>query len=236
MPHLCSGDHIVPDRCNGPAKGRDGVSGGGQLLIGFHGFHGQELPAGPHQGQAQLAQHRQGSHRPGDRQVIGFPVGAGKFLRPAVDAGYIREAQLPADRLQKLDALAQGVQQRQPDGGLQDPQGQAGEAGAGAHVHDGFAVEVLQRQQGGAVQKVEGSHVPGLCDSGEVHHLVGLQQQLPIPAQGGDPVRRKPHGRQTGLQILLHHVLSFSRSRISVSSCSSREGWGGGGGASSSFL
>lgn len=67
----------------------------------------------------------------------------GKFLRPGVDAGHIGEVQLPAHRLQELDALVQGVQQRQADGGLQHPQGQTGKTGTGAGF-PGLPLRVLE--------------------------------------------------------------------------------------------
>ena len=159
----------------------------------------------------------------------------GKFLRPGVDAGHIGEVQLPAHRLQELDALVQGVQQRQADGGLQHPQGQTGKTGTGADVHYGLPGKGLQGQQGGAVQKVESGHILRVRNGGEVHHLVGLDQQIPIPDQSRDSLHREVQGGKTRLQALFHHVLSFSRSRISASSTSSCEGWGGGGGAASFF-
>ena len=109
-------------------------------------------------------------------------------------------------------------------------QGDAGEAGAGAHVRHGLAAEVCQGQQGGTVQKVEGGDMMAIGDGREVHHLVFFQQQVCIPGQGGGALCGQIQGGKARLQQCLHQRCSFKRSRISVSSTSSREGAGGGGG------
>ena len=79
------------------------------------------------------------------------------------------------------------VQQGELKAGLQDAQGQAGEARAGAHVDEPLAPEVLpQGEQGGGVQKVQVGHLVGLGDGGEVHDLVLLCEKLGIAHQSGN--------------------------------------------------
>ena len=93
-------------------------------------------------------------------------MGLGKFLRPAVDTGHIVKAQVIAHPLQEGNPLLQGVQQGEADGGLQNPQRQAGKARAGAHVGHRLVPEVRQSQQGGAVEKMERGHFLRVCDGG----------------------------------------------------------------------
>ena len=102
----------------------------------------------------------------------------GKFLRPAMDAGDVAEAQGLPYLIQKADALAQAVQQREIGVLLYDSQRDPGEAGAGAHVNHSFAGERLYREEGEAVQQVEPGDLVGLGDGGQVHHLVPFQQHI----------------------------------------------------------
>ena len=93
------------------------------------------------------------------------------------------QAQFLADFLEPVDALAQAVQQGQLDAGVQDLQDQAGKPAAGAHVDDLAPVQCLARQERGAVQEVEPRHLAGVCDGGEIHHLVFLQQAVAVQGQ-----------------------------------------------------
>lgn len=117
------------------------------------------------------------------------------------------QAQGIAHRGKPIHPLAQAVQQGELKAGLQDAQGQAGEARAGAHVDEPLAPEVLpQGEQGGGVQKVQVGHLVGLGDGGEVHDLVLLQQQTAVLSQPGRCAvgRREAQGGQAGGNTRLH--------------------------------
>ena len=107
----------------------------------------------------------------------------GVLLGTALDEGDARESQFPGDLLQPVHALTQGVQEGQLNGRLQDLQHQAGEAPAGAHVDDLLSPKDLGGQEGGAVQKVEGDHIGGVGDGGQVHDLILLQQPVTVEGQ-----------------------------------------------------
>ena len=95
-----------------------------------------------YQRQRQLAQYVEVGHGPGRGDVVLLPVSGGVFLGSGVDAIHPCQSQLAAHLLQKVDALAQTVQQRQIKVRLQDAQHHAGEAGAGAHIDDPLAPQV----------------------------------------------------------------------------------------------
>ena len=67
-------------------------------------------------------------------------MSGGEILRPGVDTLHIGEPQIGADLFQEVDALVQGVQQGDLQGGRQNFQGQAGEARTGAHVDEGLVL------------------------------------------------------------------------------------------------
>ena len=153
-----------------------------------------------------------------------------------MDAADIGEAQGVAAALEEGDALAERIQQRQAEAGLQEPQGHPREARAGADIHHGLAPEVRQGQEGRGVQKVESRHFLRLRDGGEVHDLVGLQQAVGKRDELGHGVLGQAQGGETLTEDGFHQFFSFSRSRISVRSFSSAEGAGGAAGSSAFFL
>ena len=61
---------------------------------------------------------------------------------------------------------------------LQNLQRHAGKTGAGTHIDHRFAGQVCKSQHGGAIQQMQLCHVCGVCDGGEVHHLVFFQQHF----------------------------------------------------------
>ena len=197
MCYLSTGNLVIRGAFHPAAQQFNGMGCPLQFRSAFHGLHGQKRAAGLDQRQAQLAQQLQICHRPGGHQIKGFPVGLGKFLRPAVDTGHIVKAQVIAHPLQEGNPLLQGVQQGEADGGLQNPQRQAGKARAGAHVGHRLVPEVRQSQQGGAVEKMERGHFLRVCDGGEIHDLIGLVQQSGVALQGRHPVRGQPQSFQT---------------------------------------
>ena len=207
--HIGAGNDIVHTGQQPPAEDGDAPGGVVDLLAAVHALHGQKSAAHLQIGQTQLAQELQGGHGPGHGVVEAVPVAVhqGLLLRPGVEALHPLQAQGIAHRGKPIHPLAQAVQQGELKAGLQDAQGQAGEARAGAHVDEPLAPEVLpQGEQGGGVQKVQVGHLVGLGDGGEVHDLVLLQQQTAVLSQPGRCAvgRREAQGGQAGGNTRLH--------------------------------
>ena len=112
-------------------------------------------------------------------------MSGGVLLGSGVDAIHPCQSQLAAHLLQKVDALAQAVKQRQIKVRLQDAQHHAGEAGAGAHVDDPIAPQVRHSQQRRAVQQVQCGHILRRSDGRQVHHPVLFQQRCRVGLQLG---------------------------------------------------
>ena len=163
-------------------------------------------------------------------------MGLGELLRPGVDALDVGKPQGVTAALEEGDPLPQGIQQRQAEAGLQEPQRHPREARPGADIHHALPPEVREKQQGRGVQKVESRHLLRLRDGGEVHDLVGLQQAVGKRDELGHGVLGQAQGGETLTEDGFHQFFSFSRSRISVRSFSSAEGAGGAAGSSAFFL
>ena len=131
-----------------------------------------------------------------------------------------------ADLAEPVDALSERVEQREVKVVLQNAQRHTGKACAGADVDNGFSLEVDKLQQRRTVEQVELRDGIGLCDGGEVHHLVFFEQQ------GGEALERfhtacvQPQLIKPLQEKLSHLFCSFRRSRISVSRSSSFVGSG----------
>ena len=111
--HICCGDGVVHHPFQRAAQPPDGSLRALRFRLAPGGFHGKEGTAYLHQGQAQLTEDSQICHCPAHCQVKLLPVRLGKFLRPAMDAGDVAEAQgLPGvayPGLSVADGLMRGL-------------------------------------------------------------------------------------------------------------------------------
>ena len=141
-----------------------------------------------------------------------------------------------ADLAEPVDALSERVEQREVKVVLQNAQRHTGKARAGADVDDLLSLEVDKLQQRRTVEQVELRDGVGLCDGGEVHHLVFFEQQ------GGEVLERfhtacvQPQLIKPLQEKFSHLFCSFKRSRISVSRSSSFVGSGSFSGSGSAGL
>ena len=140
MGHVGAGNLVVGGALHPSSQNLDSLFGGFQFLAGLHGLHGEEVSARLYQRQTQLTQYAEVGYRTGNGKVKALPVLRREFLRPGVDALYVRQAQVIADLLQKGDPFAQGIQQRQLDGGFQNFHGHPRKSRPSAHIHHGLAL------------------------------------------------------------------------------------------------
>ena len=93
-----------------------------------------------------------------------------------MDGGDVGQTQRLDDLIQKVDALAQRVEQDKFGLRAQYCQGHTRKTSARAHVEHPSPLRHMRRE-GGAVEEMARHDLGRFGDCGEVHHLVLLQQQ-----------------------------------------------------------
>ena len=175
-----------------------------QFALGLGALIHQGFTSHLQEGDGQLQQHGKGGHRPGQGDVEPAPQGrvSARVLGPGMKQGHVGKAQGLAQGGQKPDALLQGIQQGQLDVRPQDPKGQAGKAGAGAHVdHLGPGGQQGRRQD--AVRKMLTGHLLRLGDGGQVHAAVPILQHVLIQGKGPYLLRGQL-GHPPGIKGFIH--------------------------------
>ena len=185
-------DGIFPGALQRAAQGADGRAALLHLLVagGVFALEGQEQPAHLQIGQAQLGQHVQRGHGPGDHDIKAFPHGLflDIFLCPAGDRGD-GDVQGVAALLDEPDALGGGIQGGDVKLGVIALQRHGGKARAAADVQHFFALKIRHGEQKQAVQHMPQGDLLRLGDGGEVHHPVFFDEPVGKPLHPGDGLR-----------------------------------------------
>ena len=95
----------------------------------------------------------------------------------------LAQAQILHHLLQEIQPLLEGIDEGHPHPGIIDLQGQPGEPGAGAHIHDGMVVEPFRivHQQG--IHHMLHCHFLRIRNGRQVQAFVGFQQHFRIPGE-----------------------------------------------------
>ena len=117
---------------------------------------------------------------------------AADLLGAAEGDGHVPQAQLVGGGLEEVGFLARRLDQRDGRVGAGDRQGEAGHAAAAAEVGEGELAGREVGQQGEGVGDVARLGVGAAGDAGEVHALVGREEQVEVAAElvGLPPVER----------------------------------------------
>ena len=136
MNDLGSRDCVILHPSNFPAERMQGIFSAGDFNLAVAGLHGQHNAAWSDQGEAELAEYRQGCHGSADSDIVNLPVFRGELLRSGVDALHVLQAECIAGFLQKIDSFSEAVQQGHPDLWSGDCHWHSWETGAAPDIND----------------------------------------------------------------------------------------------------
>ena len=181
----------------------------------------EEVAAALDKRQAVLAEDGQpcDGARDGKVKLLAVFLVARPLLGPRVDAVDAFEAELVDDSLQKVDALIQGIHERQADIRAEDLERQAREARACTDIDYRYrSIEqhgVVGRER---IDHVLDCHLVFLRDGSEIHFLIPLHQQLIVARE-----LRELHFAQSQSKVLscfLHLISKHHRAPSQSFSCS----------------
>ena len=133
-----------------------------------------------------------------------------------MDSGQPGDKQFVCHGIQPIQPLLQAVQQSDFQRGAEKLQYQTGESGAGAHINEGFSLHTAAIQQRSAVQHMQGGHIVGIGDCGQVHDLVLLNEQLTVAGQLLGRLSRNGAAEsqrlQSGGNQFFHRIIPQTRS------------------------
>ena len=157
--------------------------------------------------------------RDGEVKLLAVFLVARPLLGPRVDAVDAFEAEFVDDGLQKVDALVQGIHERQADIRAEDLERQAREARACTDIDYRYR-PIEQRRIVGRerVDHVLDGHLVFLRDGSEIHFLVPLHQKLIVARE-----LRELRFAQRQAEVLgrpLHLISKHHRSPSQSFSCS----------------
>ena len=163
--------------------------------------------------------------RDGEVKLLAVLLHACSLLCPRVDAGNAFEAELVDDGLQEIDALVQGIHERQLGIRAKNLERQARKAGACTDIDYRYR-PVEQRRVVGRerIDHVLDRHLMRFRDGSEIHFLVPLHQQLIVARELRELrlTQRQAEGLRCFLHLISKHHRAPSQSFSFSSSWTSR--------------